>query len=144
VKKISSLRDLNIKRRRALIEFLIREDFGSKGFKLVDHDFGDAKERVTISDGSPILISFDLENASDYKEDAYTWCYVDFFISKPNINLPDDLKRTFTRFLDSRNKRLYWRHRIIVRIIDMDLAVEHILSIKNKLVDMLNFHGVKV
>jgi len=135
---------MNIRRRRALIEFLVKEDFSKMGFKKIDQDFGDDKERITITDDSPLLISFDLEYASDYKDDAYTWCNVDFFIYKPNINLPDELKKTFTRFLDSKNQKIYWRHRIIVRIIDMDLAVEHIINIKERLLDMLKFHKVNL
>jgi len=139
-----TLKDLNIKRRRALIEFLIRNDFKEKGFKPVDFIEGAAEERLNISDGCGLIISFDLSTAADYKQDAYTWCYVDIFISKHNLEIPDELKRYFSRYVYVRGKRVYWRHRFLVRIIDMDLAVEYILNEKKNIVELLRKHGIKL
>jgi len=144
VEKISNLSRLNIRRRRALIEYLIREDFSRHGFKQVDLNISGDSDRVSISDDSPIIISFDISYASDYKEDAYTWCYVDFIINKPNIEIPDELKGTFTRYVDSRHKRIFWRHRMLTRIIDMDMAVEHIIKTRDRLLELLNEYGVEI
>lgn len=124
---------MNIKRRRAIIEYLVRNDFREKGYKEVDFDIEGSENRITISNDKPFLISFDLEYASDYKEDAYTWCYVDFFIKDTSFKVPDPLKRVFTRVIDHKNQRILWRHRILVRIIDMDIAVEYILDNVDKL-----------
>ena len=140
---ISKLSDLNIRRRRALVEYLVKEDFRKKGFKTVKFDI-DRNIRITISDDTPIYISFDLTHASDYKEDAYMWCYVDFFILKPDINIPDELKKVFTRFIDQKNKKIYWRHRILSRIIDMDMAVEHIINTRDRLLELLNKYDIKL
>ncbi|PCN51051.1 hypothetical protein B6U99_01135 [Candidatus Geothermarchaeota archaeon ex4572_27] len=137
-----SIRELNIKRRRALIEYLVRNDFKDKGFRPVDFLEGTSEERINISDGCGLIISFDLSTAADYKQDAYTWCYVDIFISKHNVEMPDELKRYFSRYVYTRGRRIYWRHRFLVRIVDMDLAVEHILNEKRNLEELLKKHGV--
>jgi len=128
---------LNIKRRRALIEYLIRHDFKKLGFKQIDFLEGASEERINITDGCGLIISFDLSTAADYKQDAYTWCYVDIFISKPNIDIPDRLKRIFSRYVYVRGRRIYWRHRFLVRIIDMDMAVDYIIREKENLLNML-------
>ncbi len=128
---------MNIKRRRALIEYLIRHDFKKLGFKQIDFLEGASEERINITDGCGLIISFDLSTAADYKQDAYTWCYVDIFISKPNIDIPDRLKRIFSRYVYVRGRRIYWRHRFLVRIIDMDMAVDYIIREKENLLNML-------
>ncbi len=118
----------------------MREDFSKLGFKPVNLDIPNKDYRISISDKGLIIVSFDLEHASDFKEDAYRWCYVDFFIKKPGIDLPDELKRFFTRYIDTKSKKILWRHRIIVRIIDMDNAVRYITRVKNELEDLLSRH----
>lgn len=92
-----------------------------------------SSSRISITDGGRLIISFDLDYASNFREDAYTWCYTDFFIRKPDIDIPDSLKRLFTRFIDSASGVMYWRHREIVRIIDMDMAVEYVIRVKRDL-----------
>ncbi len=138
------LKNLNKKRRRALIEFLIRENFKELGYRKTRLRISDESDRISITDGSGLVISFDIGYASDFREDAYKWCYVDFFIKRPGIDIPDDLKRRFTRYIDSESKKLYWRHREMARIIDMDQAVEYIVKIKNELLDLLRKYDVKI
>ena len=132
-----NLKDLNIKRRRALIEYLVRNDFKKHGFKQIDFLEGSAEARINITDNCGLIISFDLSTAADYKQDAYTWCYVDIFISKPNVDIPDKLQRIFSRYVYVKGKRIYWRHRFLVRIIDMDMAVNYILKEKENLLNTL-------
>jgi len=137
-----NLRELNIKRRRALIEYLIKYNFRKLGFKVINFLEGASEDRINISDDCGLIISFDLSTAADYKTDAYTWCYVDIFISKPNIDIPDHLKRIFNRYVYVRGKRIYWRRRFLVRVIDMDLAVDYILKEKESLLSTLKSYGV--
>ena len=85
-----------------------------------------------------------MANASDYKEDAYTWCYVDIFIKNSDIEVPDELKRVFTRFIDHKHRRILWRHRILIRIIDMDKAVEYLLDVISNLIEQMKKHGMIV
>ncbi len=138
------LKNLNKKRRRALIEFLIRENFRGLGFRKTRLRISDDPDRISITDGSGLIISFDINYASDFREDAYKWCYVDFFLRKPGIDIPDDLKRRFTRYIDSNSKKLYWRHREMARIIDMDQAVDYIIKIKSELLELLRKYKVKL
>ena len=135
---------MNKKRRRALIEYLIKENFSRLGYKKIRMNITCDKDRIFIEDGKSIVISFDLEYASNFREDAYKWCYIDFFIRKPGIDIPDDLKRRFTRFIDSSTKKMFWRHREIARIIDMDQAVNYITRIKDNLENMLEKYNVKI
>jgi hypothetical protein len=136
-----SIKDINIKIRRALIEFLVKENFKPNGFKEIEMKLSN-ENRITITDGKGIIISFDIGYASDYREDAYKWCFVDFFIDKHGIDLDDELKTKFTRYIDSISKRMYWRHREMIRIIEMDRAVEYILNIKNELENILKEYDV--
>ncbi len=140
MRSISRLSELNIKRRRAIIEYLVRNDFSEKGFKEVEFNIEGAENRITISNDIPFYISFDLSYASDYKEDAYTWCYVDFFLKDTDVRIPDPLKRLFTRVIDHKNQRILWRHRLLVRIIDMDRAVDYIIETVDKLRTQLQEH----
>ena len=113
------------------------------GFKEIDFDIEDPKNRINISsDDSPFIISFDLANASDYKEDAYTWCYVDIFIKDSDIDVPDELKRLFTRFIDHEYRRILWRHRLLLRIIDMDKAVDYLMKVIESLREQMEEHGL--
>jgi len=113
------------------------------GYKEVDFRIEDKKNRVNItSDDSPFIISFDLANASDYKEDAYTWCYVDIFIKDGELMVPDELKRVFTRFIDREYQQILWRHRMILRIIDMDRAVEYLIKVVENLKNSLARFGL--
>lgn len=137
----NTIKKLNIKRRKALIEFLIREDFKNMGFEEVKIKLSE-DNRMSISDGKGIIISFDLDYASDFREDAYKWCYVDFFIDKHVGDIDDDLKRRFTRYINAGSRKMYWRHREMVRIIDMDIAVEYILKIKNELETLLKKYDI--
>ncbi len=126
------------------MEFLVRNDLKGYGLKEVEFPIEGSEDRITVSNGIPFYISFDLAHASDYKEDAYTWCYVDFFLKKNDIQVPDELKRVFTRFIDHNNQRILWRHRLLVRIIDMDRAVDYIINTVSKLSKMLKEHGVEI
>lgn len=139
-----NLEELNIKRRRALIEYLIKYEFKKLGYKQIDFLEGANEDRINITDGCGLIISFDLSTAADYKQDAYTWCYVDIFISKPNIDLPDKLKRTFSRYVYVKGRRIYWRHRFLVRIIDMDIAVQYIIKEKENLFNSLLTEGINL
>lgn len=138
-----SLSDLNIMRREAIVNYLINKFFVSMGFNLCGDTPIKDRYRVNICDDSPLMISFDLEYASDFREDAYTWCFVDFFIKKEGIDIPDDLKTSFTRYIDTKSKRIFWRHREMVRIIDMDRAVDYILRLRNELLELLDQYGVE-
>lgn len=140
----NSLANLNRKRRRALVEYLIKENFSRLGYKEIKMDIAPDKDRIFIEDEKSIVISFDLEYASNFREDAYKWCYIDFFIKKPGIDIPDELKRRFTRFIDSSTKKMFWRHREMARIIDMNQAVDYIIKIKNDLEKMLEEYNMKI
>jgi|Deesub1362B_J571_1020462.scaffolds.fasta_scaffold00023_12 hypothetical protein len=139
-----NLKDLNIKRRRALVEYLIKYNFKEKGYRLIDFIEGSGEERINLTDGGGLILSFDLSTAADYKQDAYTWCYLDIFISKPGIELPDELKRMFSRYIYVKGKRIYWRHRLLTRIIDMDMAVDYILKTKENTEKLLTDHNIDI
>lgn len=83
-----------------------------------------------------------MANASDYKEDAYTWCYVDIFIKDGEVVVPDELKRLFTRFIDREYQQILWRHRLLLRIIDMDRAVEYLVKTVDNLKENLERFGL--
>jgi len=100
--------------------------------------------RINVTNDVPFIISFDLAYASDYKEDAYTWCYVDLFLKKTDIEIPDQLKRLFTRFIDRKHQRILYRHRFLVRIIDMDKAVKYILDTMDRIVDQFRDIGIDI
>lgn len=139
-----NLRDLNIKRRRALVEYLIKYNFKEKGYRVIDFIEGAGEERINLTDGEGLILSFDLSTAADYKQDAYTWCYLDIFIYKSGIELPDELKRMFSRYIYIKGKRIYWRHRLLTRIIDMDLAVDYILKNKENVERLLIEHDIDI
>lgn len=129
-------------RREAIVYYLINKFFTSMGFKLCGNSTIRDRYRVNICDETLLMISFDLEYASDFREDAYTWCTVDFFIREAGIDIPDDLKTSFTRYIDTKSKKIFWRHREMVRIIDMDRAVDYILRLRNELLELLGKYGV--
>lgn len=129
-------------RREAIVNYLINKFFTDKGFKICEDVNIKDSYRVNICDDSILMISFDLGYASDFREDAYTWCYVDFFIRKPGLDIPDTLKTSFTRYIDTDSKKIYWKHREMVRIIDMDRAVDYILRLREELLDLLRQHGI--
>lgn len=135
------LRKLNERRRLALIDDIYRNDFKRMGYRKVPRRYPSEGRSVSITKNKVIDISFDVSYASDYKEDAYRWCYIDFFITQPNINLPDPLKRSFTRVMDGK-KRLYWRHRGLVRVIDMDVAADTIDKTRRELTKLLEKHSI--
>jgi len=137
-----SLAELNIMRREAIVNYLINKFFTDKGFKICGDVTIKDSYRVNICDDSPLMISFDLGYASDFREDAYMWCYVDFFIREPGLDIPDTLKTSFTRYIDTESKKIYWKHREMVRIIDMDRAVDYILRLRDELLELLRQHGV--
>ncbi|MFQ5710414.1 MAG: hypothetical protein ACE5GD_01405 [Candidatus Geothermarchaeales archaeon] len=136
------LKELNERRRLALIENIYRLDLRGMGYKRSLRVYPPEGRRFTITKNGVIDIAFDISHASDYRDDAYRWCYVDFFITTPNINLPDPLKATFTRVMDPKRRRLYWRRRGLVRIIDMNRAAEHIDNIRGELSQLLREHSV--
>lgn len=139
-----TLGDLNKKRRKALIEYMVRENFDKLKYKITKLDMTCDEHRISIVDNKNIIISFDIDYASDFREDAYKWCYVDFFIKKPGIDIPDELKRRFTRYIDSSSKKMFWRHREMVRIIDMDKAVNYIVKIKSELEKLLKDYSLRI
>ncbi len=130
-------------RREAIVNYLINKFFVERGFKPCrDIELRDSV-RINICDDKILMISFDLGYASDFREDAYTWCYVDFFIRNPGIDIHDELKTSFARYIDTESKKIFWRHRELVRIIDMDKAVEYILRLRDELLNMLEQYGIK-
>jgi len=129
-------------RREALVTYIINKFFLARGFRWCNDLVIGSGYRLNICDESIIVISFDLEYASDFRDDAYTWCYVDFFIKEPGLDIDDELKTSFTRFIDAESRKIFWRHRELVRIIDMDRAVEYIMRLRNELLDLLREHGL--
>ncbi len=91
-----------------------------------------------MSKNDVIYLYFNVAEANE-TSDSYMWCPAYFFISHPDIDVPDFLKREFHRVPDS--KDLMW-YRNFVRILDLDKTVKDIEDKGKELYDTLKLAGV--
>lgn len=129
------LRERNETIRRLFVENYYIPQLRKKGYKF--SRLKGFKGRC-LSKNNLVYVYFNLTEANE-TSDSYMWCPTYHFISHPNIDVPDFLKRDFHRVPGSQH--LVW-YRQFLRLLDLDKTLKDIEDKGKELYDTLDLAGV--